>query len=99
MRVGATRLVYPEKQMGEQLVKSILISSVLDQVTLVTWQIIANIKPRCDLIGQTLRESQIREKFKIAVIGIQPSKRSVNDCGELHEEIVLDAITGSDAIK
>lgn len=97
-RVGATRLVYPEKQMGEQLAKSILTSGVLDQVTLATGQIVADIKPRHDLVGQTLKESQIREKFKIAVIGIQRPKRSVDDRGELHQEMVLDSVPGADTI-
>jgi trk system potassium uptake protein TrkA len=37
-RVGATRLVFPEMQMGQHLAKSILMSGVIDQVTLSTGQ-------------------------------------------------------------
>lgn len=97
-RVGATRVVYPEKQMGEQLAKSILTSGIVDQVALATGQIVADIRPRRDMVGLTLQESQIRERYKLAVIGIQHPKRSVDDKGELHEELVLDSIPGPDAI-
>ncbi len=97
-RVGATRVVYPEKQMGEQLAHSILAMGVLDQVSLPTGQIVAHIRPRRDLIGQTLEESQISTRYRLAVIGIQKPKRSVDDRGELHEELVLHSVPPPDSI-
>jgi len=97
-RVGATRVVYPEKQMGEQLAKSILTSGIVDQVALATGQIVADIRPRRDFVGLTIQETHIREKYKLAVIGIQHPKRSVDDKGELHEEFVLHSIPGPEVI-
>lgn len=97
-RVGATRIIYPEKQMGEQLAKSILTAGIVDQVSLATGQVVADIRPRRDFIGLSIHESQFAEKYKLAVIGIQHPKRSVDDKGELHEDFVLESMPSGDAI-
>jgi trk system potassium uptake protein TrkA len=98
MRVGATRIIYPEKQMGEQLAQSIISASVLDQVTLSTGQTVAHIYPRRELIGKTLRDAALRERYRLAVIGIQQPRRSIDDKGEVHEELVLHSVPGPDDI-
>lgn len=97
-RVGATKVVYPEKQMGEQLARSILTSGILDQVTLSTGQIVAHIRPQRDMVGKTLKDSQMLERYRLAVIGIQHPKRSVDDRGELHEELILHSVPSYDTI-
>lgn len=97
-RVGATRVIYPEKQMGEQLGKSLISSGVLDQTTLSTGQLVAHIRPRHDLVGKTLKECQLQQRYRLAVIGIQQPKRSIDDRGELHEELVLVSIPEMDKI-
>lgn len=104
LKVGAMRVVYPEKQMGEQLARSLIASGVVDQVTLSTGQIVAHIRPRQDLVGKTLRESHLPDRYRLQVIGIQHIKRSVDDRGELHEELSLlpipdlDTVIGEDDI-
>lgn len=88
-RVGATRVIYPEKQMGEQLAKSLILAGVLDQVTLSTGQVVAHVRPREDLIGKTLKDARLRERYQVAIIGIQQPKRTVDDRGEMHDEFIL----------
>jgi|HubBroStandDraft_1064217.scaffolds.fasta_scaffold220767_2 trk system potassium uptake protein TrkA len=97
-RVGASRVIYPEKQMGEQLAKSLLTSGVLDQVTLSTGQTVANIRPRHDLVGKTIKECNLQDRYSLAVIGIQQPKRSVDDRGELHEELILIPVPDQDSV-
>jgi trk system potassium uptake protein len=97
-RIGATRVIYPEKQMGEQLAKSLIASGVLEQITLPTGQIVAHIRPRHDLVGKTLKDCRLHERYRLAVIGIQQPKRSVDDRGELHEELILIPIPDLDNV-
>lgn len=97
-RVGATRVVYPEKQMGEQLAKSLISSGVLDQVILSTGQVVAHVRPREDLVGKTLFDARLQERFRLAVIGIQQPKRSVDDRGEVHEEFILIPVPDLDNV-
>jgi trk system potassium uptake protein TrkA len=97
-KVGATRVIYPEKQMGEQLAKSLIASGVLDQVTLPTGQIVAYIRPRHDLVHKTLGECRFNERFRVVVIGIQRPKRHIDDRGELKEELSLNATVQLDDV-
>lgn len=97
-RIGATRVIYPEKQMGEQLALSILVSGVLEQTTLSTGQTVAHIKPRRDLIGKTLRESNITDRYRLAVIAIQRSTMTVDDRGEQQEEVIITSVPSSDTL-
>lgn len=97
-RVGATRVVYPEKQMGEQLAKSVIASGVLDQLPLPTGQTMAYLRPRQDFIGKTLRECLLQERFRLAVIGLQQPKRGIDDRGEMHEELIFIPIPDPDSV-
>lgn len=97
-KIGATRVVYPEKQMGEQLAKSLIASGVLDQVTLSTGQIVAHIRPRHDLVGKTLRDCKLPERYRLAVIGVQQAYRSIDDRGEAHEELTLTPVPDHDTV-
>lgn len=91
-RMGATKIVYPEKEMGTHIAKGILMSGVIDQVTLSTGQTVAQIRPREDLVGKQLREAQLRERFRINVIGIQREVRSIDDTGESRVELHLEPV-------
>ncbi len=97
-RVGASRVVYPEKQMGEQLAKSLIIAGVLDHVVLPTGQTVAYIRPRLEFIGKTLRDTVLEERYRLAVIGIQQPKRSIDDRGELQEELILNPMPHPDTV-
>lgn len=97
-RVGATRLVYPEKQMGEHVAKSILMSGVIDQVTLPTGQTVAQIRPRRDLVGKTLKDAQLRARYSINVIGVQHQRSVVDDEGETHREMMLESMPGAEEL-
>lgn len=88
-RMGASRLVYPEKQMGEHIAKSILMSGVIDQVTLSTGQTVAQVLPRRDLVGKTLKDAELRPRFGINVIGVERRVSSVDDDGETRVEVEL----------
>ncbi len=97
-RVGATRVVYPEKQMGEEIARSILVSGVLEQVTLSTGQTVAHILPKEEFTGIPLKEARFRSHFGVAVIGIQRKKQSVDDRGEIKIEMELQQVPGPDEI-
>jgi len=97
-RVGATRVIYPEMQMGEQLARSLIATGVIDQITLSTGQIVANIRPSHDIVGKTVSELKITERYRLALIGIEQPKRTIDDRGELHEELILLPIPGGEHV-
>lgn len=97
-RVGASRVIYPEKQMGEELAKSLIASGVIDQVSLPTGQIVSFIRPRQDLVGKNLGDLKLAERYRLAVIGIQQPKRTIDDRGEVHEELLLIPVPDPDNV-
>lgn len=80
--VGAEKVVYPEDQMGEQLAKSLLAPQVLEQITLQTSHSLAQIRPRKDFIGKTIRDLDFRAKFGLNIIAIHRKIPTVTESGE-----------------
>lgn len=97
-RVGATEVVYPERQMGEHIARSILMSGVIEQVTLSTGQMVAQVRMRRDLVGRTLKDAQLRQRFSINVIGIQRKHQYVDDNGVNQWEETLDGNPNPDEV-
>ncbi len=97
-RMGATRLIYPEKEMGEQVATSIMMSGVIDQVTLSTGQSVAQVLPREDLVGKRLKDAQLRERFRINVIGILRRRQVIDDLGESVTETELVSVPDPDDV-
>lgn len=97
-RVGATKVVFPEMEMGNHLAKGILMSGVIDQVTLSTGQTVAQILPTQELVGKQLKEAELRERYKLNVIGVQHRKTWVDDHGETHREMELESVPDPDYV-
>lgn len=97
--VGAEKVVYPEDQMGEQLAKSLLAPQVLEQITLQTGHSLAQIRPRKDFIGKTIRDLDFRAKFGLNIIAIHRKIPTVTESGESSFKIqVNDMPTPEDRI-
>jgi trk system potassium uptake protein len=96
-RVGATKIVYPEKEMGKHVGNSLLMSGVIDQVTLSTGQVVAQILAKRELIGTTLKESQLRKRYGINVIGIERHEEYVDDYGVHQVAKTLEDVPEPDA--
>ncbi len=98
--VGAEKVVYPEDQMGEQLAKSLLAPQVVEQITLQTGHSLAQIRPRKDFIGKTIRELDFRAKFGLNIIAIHKKIPTVTEVGESSFKVqVNDLPTPEDRIE
>jgi len=70
-RVGATDVIYPEKDMAVKVARSLSTPDVLDYFPMSGDYIIAEIAPVVPFVGKNLAELQLRTKFGINVIGIK----------------------------
>ena len=84
--------------MGEHIANSLLMSGVIDQVTLSTGQTVAHIRPRRDLVGKTLKDVQFRARYAVNVISLQHQRAVVSDDGETQREMVLEDMPGPDEV-
>lgn len=83
--VGATDVVYPERDEGEKLGNQITSPNLIDYIPLDSGFVIQEIAPPDAFIGKTLVEIGIRKKYKVTVLAIKsiiPDKTLVNPAGD-----------------
>ncbi len=90
-KVGADRIVFPEKEMGERLAESLASSKIFDYIELSTeYGILELVSPKkfCD---RTLAELKLREKYGISVIAVRRKVPFTNPDGspDFKEEIII----------
>lgn len=70
-KIGANRIVFPEKEMGVKVAKGLVSSNVLDLIDLSPDVSIIEIKVREDWVGRSLVEINMRRMYQVSVIAIK----------------------------
>lgn len=70
-KIGANRVVFPEKEMGIKVAKGLLSSNVLELIDLAPEYSILEIKMSAEWIGKSLVEINMRRQYSISVIAIR----------------------------
>jgi len=70
-KIGANRVVFPEKEMGVKIAKSLVSSNVLDLIDLAPEYSILEITMNDEWVGKSLVEINMRRKYQISVIAIR----------------------------
>lgn len=70
-RVGADKVVYPERDMGERLAKSLVSSNVLDYIDISSEYSIMEIVAGEQLSNKTLGDLDLRAKYGITVVAVK----------------------------
>jgi len=96
-KIGATRVIQPEKEMGSRLANNLVSSSVIEHIELSDESSIVELIPPKDFIGKSLREIDVRAKFGVTVIAIKCQIPSAAHKGE--DEIVNISPKAEDIIK
>lgn len=73
-RVGADKVVYPERDMGIRVANNLVSSKLLDHIEISPEYSILEIMAPDRFVGQTLRQSALRAKFGVNVIAIKRRK-------------------------
>lgn len=70
-RIGADRIVFPEKEMGTKIAKSLVSSNVLELIDLAPEYSILEITMYKEWVGKSLVDIDMRRKYKVSVIGVR----------------------------
>lgn len=81
-RVGADRVAFPERDVGIRLANSLITSSIMDHLDIVPGYSVAEIQPRKELIGKTIKESDIKTNYGIQIIAIKSTQPNIDEKGE-----------------
>jgi trk system potassium uptake protein TrkA len=77
--VGATRVVFPEEDMGLRVANSILEPGVLEYIELGADYNLAEIEVKGDFIGKTFKELNIKSRYSVNVIMIMKKVKQKSD--------------------
>ena len=73
-RVGADRVVYPEREMGTRVSHTFSIRTVVDYIDVAPGFGIVKIRPPKGFVGKTLRELDLTNRFKLTPIAVRRGK-------------------------
>ena len=93
-RVGADRVVYPEREMGLRVAHTFNIRPVIDYIDVAPGFGIVKIRPPTSFVGKSLRELDLANRFQLTPIGVRRGKEvTVNphrdDRIEATDELIL----------
>lgn len=80
-KLGVTRVVFPEREMAVRIAHSLVVPNVLDYIELSRDFSIVELPAPAELVGKTLRELQLRQKYGLTLIAIK--RRSGTGDGEI----------------
>ena len=90
-QVGVSQVVFPERDMGVRLARSLASPDCLEHLELLpNYSIVELITPK-QFIGKTLRAIDMRKKLDASIIAIKKKVPAVNDKGEtdINEEMTV----------
>jgi len=70
-KVGATDIIFPEKDMAVRTARSLSSPNVLEYLPLAEEYSISEVAPPTHFLGKTLVELNLRHKFNVTIIGIK----------------------------
>ncbi len=90
-RVGADSIVFPERDMGIKLAKSLVSPTILDHIEVSPGYNIAELNVPEFLQGKSIIESQVRTKYSVEIIAVKKKMPQLDGKGEsiLDEEILI----------
>ena len=70
-KVGATDIIFPEKDMGVKVAKSLVMPNILEFIDMSEDFQIAEIAPPNDFVGKSLAQLALPQRYNVQVIGIR----------------------------
>ncbi len=73
-KIGADRVVFPEKEMGIRIAKNLMASNVMDFIELSENYSIVEVSPLEEWIGKSIVEIDVRRSYGLNIVGIKKGK-------------------------
>ncbi|NQU95672.1 MAG: TrkA family potassium uptake protein [Candidatus Omnitrophica bacterium] len=96
-KIGASKVIQPEKEIGARVANSLISTSVIEHLELSDESSIVELVTPKDFIGKSLREIDVRARFGVNVIAVKRKIPSASKKSE--EEIVNVSPKAEDTIK
>jgi len=97
-RVGADKVVFPERDMGVRLGNALLHPSLLEHVEVSPGYNITEFEAPKVLWGKSIAESAVRVRYGVQIVALKRSRPSLNKAGESTLEEDMHLIPGADTV-
>lgn len=102
MKLGADRIVFPERDMGQRMAHNLVSEKILDFIELSSDYSLMEMRPQTAWLNRPLSELNLRGKYRINVVAIR-SGESVNAMPDMNTRIaendVLLIVTASETLR
>lgn len=102
LRIGADRVVFPERESGIRLARNLLSSGFIDWMELGGKAAIAELAVRPEWAGKSLVELRLRERYGINVVALRRSgavDMAIDPTAPLKEDIGLIAVADTEKLR
>ncbi|MDR6554166.1 TrkA family potassium uptake protein [Paenibacillus qinlingensis] len=76
-KIGADKIVYPERDMGQRVAHHMISSNIIDYIELSADYSIVEMKASKDMVGKSLRELDVRAKYGCNVIAVKHNEQMI----------------------
>jgi len=77
-KIGADRIVFPERDMGVRVANNLVATNVLDFIELSPDFSIVELIATTEMVGKSLKELDLRAKFGVNVLAIRTTDKNIN---------------------
>jgi len=101
-KIGADRIVYPERDMGQRVAHNLVSTNVLDYIELSPNLSLVEINAPRSLIGKSLAEANLRAKYEMNVVAIKRAEKIIvppHPSDKITSEDVLIVVGGIDGLQ
>ena len=77
-KIGADRIVFPERDMGVRVANNLAATNVLDFIELSPDFSIVELIATAEMVGKSLKELDLRAKFGVNVLAIRTTDKNIN---------------------
>lgn len=92
-RIGATQVIYPEKERAQRLARGLLARSAVDYFEISDGVSVAEIKAPNQFVGKTLVDANIRKAYGVTILAIKRGEKGKE------KQINIISPTGDDVIQ
>ena len=85
-KLGADKIVYPERDMGQRIAHNLVSEKIMDFIELSPDYSLVEMRPHAEWIGKSLGELNLRARYSINVVAIR-SGEDVNAMPDMHTRI------------
>jgi trk system potassium uptake protein TrkA len=97
-KIGVSKVVYPEIDMGVRVARGLISSKIVEQIEISSNHSIVEVVAPINFVGKTLREIDARVKYGINVIAIKRQQAKVDDQGNIIQVDTFDITPSADDV-